>query len=51
MVTTSVPRPHALAPRKHYAKKDGNWKPKMTFKNEAIVDSFWTLAELHSKKK
>lgn len=29
------PRPHALAPREHYVKKNGSFKPKMAFENEA----------------
>lgn len=39
------PVPHALAPREHYTKKNGSWKPKMSFETEASADN-WVL--LHS---
>lgn len=34
------PRPHALAPREHYVKKNGSRKPKMAFDNEASATNF-----------
>lgn len=34
------PRPHALAPREHYVKKNGSWKPKMEFPNIASADNY-----------
>lgn len=34
------PRPHALAPREHYVKKNGSWKPKMAFSTEASADNY-----------
>lgn len=34
------PRPHALAPREHYTKKGGSWKPKMSFPTEASADNY-----------
>ena len=34
------PVPHALAPREHYVKKYGSWKPKMAFENEASADNY-----------
>lgn len=34
------PRPHALAPREHYSKKNGSWKPKMAFENEASCHNY-----------
>lgn len=34
------PRPHALAPREHYVKKNGSWKPKMCFENFASADNY-----------
>lgn len=38
------PRPHALAPREHYVKKNGSWKPKVGFPTEASCNNF---IELH----
>lgn len=34
------PRPHAIAPREHYTKKGGSWKPKMVFENEASARNY-----------
>lgn len=34
------PRPHALAPREHYVKKNGSWKPKQVFENMASADNY-----------
>lgn len=34
------PRPHALAPREHYVKKNGSWKPKMAFDSEASANNW-----------
>lgn len=38
------PRPHALAPREHYVKKNGSWKPKIGFPTEASAKN---LIEVH----
>lgn len=34
------PRPHALAPREHYVRKNGSWKPKMAFETEASANNW-----------
>lgn len=34
------PQPHALAPREHYTKKNGSWKPKIVFPNMASADNY-----------
>ena len=39
------PLPHALRPREHYTKKNGVWKAKMSFENEASAN-MWV--EAHS---
>lgn len=38
------PQPRALAPREHYTKKNGSWKQKMVFENEASCNNY---IELH----
>lgn len=34
------PRPHGIAPREHFTRKNGSWKPKHAFENEAEADNF-----------
>ena len=34
------PVPHALAPREHYTKKNGSWKPKKAFPDEMGAMNF-----------
>lgn len=34
------PRHKALLPREHYVKKNGSWKPKMAFENEASAHNW-----------
>lgn len=35
MFNDKRPVEHHLAPREHYVRKNGSWKPKMSFENEA----------------
>lgn len=42
------PQPHALRPREHYTKKNGVWKAKMSFENEASAD-MWVEAHSSSR--
>lgn len=37
------PRKHALVPREHFFKKNGSWKPKMSFENEASANNWIRL--------
>lgn len=41
------PRPHSLAPREHYVRKGGSWKPKMSFPTRASANN-WVA--LHSSR-
>ena len=34
------PRERRLAPREHYVKKNGSWKPKMSFETEASANNW-----------
>lgn len=34
------PRERRLAPREHYVRKGGSWKPKMSFENEASAHNW-----------
>ncbi len=34
------PRPHAIAPREHYVKKNGSWKAKMSFPSRASANNW-----------